>query len=105
MTVEAAVSRTIDAQLEVEAAPGEVTVTENVLLVNPDTAAAATYRQILSTEPLEVPTSTRSFTHLLSAEAGISADLPPVLGNSNGNISPSAFDLSMSPISLPTKDR
>jgi hypothetical protein len=36
-----------------------------------------------------VPTSTRSFTHLLSAEAGISADLPPVLGNGNGNISPS----------------
>lgn len=88
VTVEAAVSRTIDSQLEVEAAPGEeVTVTENVLLVTPDTAA--TYRQISSTELLQVPTSTRSFTHLLSAEAGISADLPPVLGNGNGNISPS----------------
>jgi Carboxypeptidase regulatory-like domain len=88
VTVEAAVPRTIDAVLEVEAAPGEeVTVTENVLLVNPDTAS--TYRQISSTELLQVPTSTRSFTHLLSAEAGISADLPPVLGNGNGNISPS----------------
>lgn len=86
--VEAAVARTIDAQLDVEAAPGEeVTVTENVLLVNPDTAS--TYRQISSQELLKVPTSTRSFTHLLSAEAGISADLPPVLGNGNGNISPS----------------
>ena len=36
-----------------------------------------------------VPTSTRSFTHLLSAEAGVSADLPPVLINGTGNISPS----------------
>jgi len=88
VAVEAAVVGTIDAQLEVEAAPGEeVTVTENVLLVNPDTAS--TYRQISSQELLQVPTSTRSFTHLLSAEAGISADLPPVLGNGNGNISPS----------------
>ncbi len=88
VAVEAAVARTIDAQLEVEAAPGEeVTVTENVLLVTPDTAS--TYRQISSQELLQVPTSTRSFTHLLSAEAGISADLPPVLGNGNGNISPS----------------
>jgi hypothetical protein len=85
--VEAAVSRTIDAQLEIGATQEEVTVTENVILVNPDTAS--TYRQISSTELLQVPTSTRSFTHLLSAEAGISADLPPVLGNSNGNISPS----------------
>ena len=88
VAVEAAVARTIDAQLQVEAAPGEeVTVTENVLLVTPDTAS--TYRQISAKELLQVPTSTRSFTHLLSAEAGISADLPPVLGNSNGNISPS----------------
>jgi len=88
VAVEAAMARTIDAQLEVEAAPGEeVTVTENVLLVTPDTAA--TYRQISSQELLQVPTSTRSFTHLLSAEAGISSDLPPVLGNGNGNISPS----------------
>ena len=88
VAVEASVSRTIDGELEIEAAPGEeITVTDNVLLVNPDTAAA--YRQISSKELLEVPTSTRSFTHLLSAEAGISADLPPVLGNGNGNISPS----------------
>jgi Carboxypeptidase regulatory-like domain len=88
VAVEAAVARTIDAQLEVEAAPGEeITVTENVLLVTPHTAS--TYRQISSQELLQVPTSTRSFTHLLSAEAGISADLPPVLGNGNGNISPS----------------
>jgi hypothetical protein len=87
-TVEAAVSRTVEAVLEVESAPGqEVLVVENALLVQPDTAA--TSRQISTRELLEVPTSTRSFTHLLSGEAGISADLPPVLGNGNGNISPS----------------
>ena len=88
VAVEAAVARTIDAQLEVEAAPGEeVTVTENVLLLTPDTAS--TFRQISSKELLQVPTSTRSFTHLLSAEAGVSSELPPVLTNGNGNISPS----------------
>ena len=36
-----------------------------------------------------IPTSTGSFTHLLSSEAGVSADLPPVLTNGTGNISPS----------------
>ena len=88
VAVEASVARTIDTQLEVEAAPGEeVTVTENVLLLTPDTAS--TFRQISSKELLQVPTSTRSFTHLLSAEAGVSAELPPVLTNGNGNISPS----------------
>jgi hypothetical protein len=88
VAVEAAVSRTINAQLEVENAPGQsVTVVENVQLTTPETAT--TFRQISTQELLEVPTSTRSFTHLLSAEAGISSDLPPVLGNSNGNISPS----------------
>jgi hypothetical protein len=57
------------------------------LLTTPDTAT--TFRQLSSTELLAVPTSTGSFTHLISAEAGINADLPPVLGNGNGNISPS----------------
>ena len=64
-----------------------MTVTENVLLLTPDTAS--TFRQISSKELLQVPTSTRSFTHLLSAEAGVSSELPPVLTNGNGNISPS----------------
>ena len=36
-----------------------------------------------------MPTSTRSFTQLLSAEAGVSTDLSPVLTNGNGNQSPS----------------
>ncbi|MCA1621514.1 MAG: hypothetical protein LC795_20020 [Acidobacteria bacterium] len=36
-----------------------------------------------------VPTSTRSFTQLLSAEAGVNTDLSPALTNGNGNQSPS----------------
>jgi len=88
VAVEAAVARTVDATLEVGSAQGEeVFVVENAILIQPDTAA--TSRQISAAELLQVPTSTRSFTHLLSAEAGVSADLPPVLGNNNGNISPS----------------
>jgi hypothetical protein len=77
----------MDASLEVGAVTETVSVTENVQLVTPDTAS--TFRQISAQELLEVPTSTRSFTHLLSAESGISAELPPVLTNGNGNISPS----------------
>jgi hypothetical protein len=88
VSVEAAVSRTINAQLEVEAAPGQsITVSENVQLSTPDTAA--TFRQISAAELLEVPTPTRNYTNLLAAEAGINSDLSPVLGNGNGNISPS----------------
>jgi hypothetical protein len=88
VSVEAAVARTIEATLEVQATPGEtITVTSDVLLTTPETPA--TFRRISSEELLELPTSTRSFTHLLSAEGGISADLPPVLTNGTGNISPS----------------
>ena len=54
---------------------------------------ATSFRQLNSLELQEVPSSTRSFTHLLSAEAGVSADLPPVLTNSNGNLSPSVNGL------------
>ncbi len=50
---------------------------------------AATARSLTSAELQAVPTSTGSFTHLLSSEAGVSADLPPVLTNGTGNISPS----------------
>jgi hypothetical protein len=87
--VEAATPRTLDARLEVgDIAAGEVLVVADVAnVITPDTAT--TSRQISGTELVEVPTSTRSFTHLLSAEAGVSSDLPPVLTNGNGNISPS----------------
>jgi hypothetical protein len=89
IVVEAALVRAVPAaQLAISAAPGQsITVVETVLLTTPDTAA--TLRQVTSRELLAVPTATRSFTNLLTAEAGISADLPPVLGNTNGNISPS----------------
>jgi hypothetical protein len=88
VAVEAGVPRNLPAQLEVEAAPGQViSVAESVELATPDTAA--TFAQITGQELTQVPTSTRSFTHLLSAEAGVSSDLPPVLTNGNGNISPS----------------
>ena len=83
-----AVPRTFDTRLELGAGKSEeVRVVADALLATPETAT--TFRQITSQELLQVPTSTRSFTHLLSAEAGVSADLPPVLTNGNGNISPS----------------
>ena len=87
VSVEAAVPRTLEDRLEVGEVGAAITVTENASLLTPDTAA--TFRQLSAEELVRVPTSTRSFTHLLSAEAGVSADLPPVLNNSNGNISPS----------------
>ncbi|MDQ3755086.1 MAG: TonB-dependent receptor [Acidobacteriota bacterium] len=85
--VEAAVPRTVEAALE----PGEVaetvTITEGTELVTPETSTVS--RQVTAEQLVQIPTSTRSFTHLLSTEAGVSADLPPVAVNSNGNISPS----------------
>ena len=50
---------------------------------------SATSRSLTGAELETIPTSTGSFTHLLSSEAGVSADLPPVLTNGTGNISPS----------------
>jgi hypothetical protein len=85
--VEAAVPRTLDIKLEAGAVSESVTITTSTETVQTETAA--TFRQINAEELTKVPTSTRSFTHLLSAEAGVSSDLPPVLTNGNGNISPS----------------
>lgn len=88
LQVEAAVSRTLDVTLD----PGEVS---EVVTVTADTQVqivsntAATFRQIDAEQLTKVPTSTRSFTHLLSTEAGVASDLPPVSTNGNGNISPS----------------
>jgi hypothetical protein len=87
VSVEAAVPRTLDETLEVGDIGETITITEDVALATPDTST--TFRQISGLEVVQVPTSTRSFTHLLSAEAGVSSDLPPVLTNGNGNISPS----------------
>ena len=85
--VEASVSRTLDDKLEIGELGASVTIETSPQLVTPETAT--TFRQLTDQELVQVPTSTRSFTHLLSAEAGISSDLPPVLTNGNGNISPS----------------
>jgi hypothetical protein len=85
--VEAGVARRVNATLEVGALTESVNVRADVPLVVSTTAT--TFRRIAAEELTEIPTSTRSFTHLLSSEAGVSADLPPVLTNGTGNISPS----------------
>ncbi|HLL70336.1 MAG TPA: carboxypeptidase-like regulatory domain-containing protein, partial [Pyrinomonadaceae bacterium] len=85
--VEAAVPRTLEAALEVGEVTEAVTVTDSAQLVTSETAT--TFRQISSAQLVSVPTSTRSFTQLLSAEAGVNTDLSPVLTNGNGNQSPS----------------
>ncbi|HEV3469216.1 MAG TPA: carboxypeptidase-like regulatory domain-containing protein [Pyrinomonadaceae bacterium] len=87
--VEAAVPRTLDVALQVGDLTGEVVnVTDTAAaLSTPDTAAVA--RQLTSEQLVAIPTSTRSFTQLLSAEAGVNTELSPVLTNSNGNQSPS----------------
>jgi Carboxypeptidase regulatory-like domain len=85
--VEAAVPRVLDTKLEVGEVSIEVNITDTAPLVTPTTAT--TFRQLSGEELVQVPTATRSFTTLLSAEAGVSSDLPPVLTNGTGNISPS----------------
>jgi hypothetical protein len=85
--VEAAVPRVLDIRLAVGEVSVEVNITDAAPLATPTTAT--TFRQLSGQELVQVPTSTRSFTHLLSAEAGVSSDLPPVLTNGTGNISPS----------------
>jgi hypothetical protein len=85
--VEAAVPHTLDLKLEPGAVSESVNVAAGTEIVQRETAT--TFRQYNSLELQQVPTSTRSFTHILSAEAGVSADLPPVLTNGTGNLSPS----------------
>ena len=85
--VEAVVTRQVPVTLEVGSVAEVVNVSADAPMVVANTAA--TYRRLNADELTLVPTSTRSFTHLLSAEAGVSADLPPVLINGTGNISPS----------------
>ncbi len=87
VAVEASVPRVLDAKLEVGEVSIQVEITDTAPLLTPTTVT--TFRQLNAEELTKVPTSTRSFTHLLSAEAGVSSDLPPSLTNGNGNISPS----------------
>lgn len=85
--VEASVQRTLEVSLQVGAVDNIVTITSDTPLVQAE--SAATSRQITGEEVTKLPTSTRSFTGLLSAEAGVSSELSPVGVNGNGNISPS----------------
>lgn len=85
--VEASIPRTLEDKLEVGEIGIVVNITDGAALITPETSAVA--RQLSSEQLVQVPTSTRSFTQLLSAEAGVSSDLSPVLTNGNGNQSPS----------------
>lgn len=87
--VEASVPRTLEAKLEVGELTGEVVnvVEGGAALATPDTSSIS--RQLTAEQLVAVPTSTRSFTQLLSAEAGVNTDLSPALTNGNGNQSPS----------------
>jgi hypothetical protein len=87
ITLDAGSVRTVPVSLEVGAVTEVVQVTADARLLAVASAAAA--RSLTAAEIEAVPTSTGSFTHLLSSEAGVSADLPPVLTNGTGNISPS----------------
>ena len=84
--VEASVPRTLEDKLEVGDVGATINIVEGAALVTPDTAT--TFRQLSAEELVSVPTSTRSFTQLLSTEAGVNTELSPVLTNGNGNQSP-----------------
>ncbi len=86
-TVEASVTRSMEVALEVGTADVFVDVTSDQPLVQAETATVS--RQITGEQLTRTPTSVRSFTGLLSAEAGVSSELSPVGVNGNGNISPS----------------
>ena len=85
--VEASVPRALEDKLEIGEIGAVINITEGASLITAETATVA--RQLTSEQLVQVPTSTRSFTQLLSAEAGVSTDLSPVLTNGNGNQSPS----------------
>ncbi|MBA3515216.1 MAG: carboxypeptidase regulatory-like domain-containing protein, partial [Pyrinomonadaceae bacterium] len=85
--VEASVPRTLEDKLDVGEVGATINIVEGAALVTPETAT--TFRQLSADELVSVPTSTRSFTQLLSTEAGVNTELSPVLTNGNGNQSPS----------------
>ena len=82
VTVEAAMIRSVAVTLEVGGVTETVQVAADAALLN--MTSSTTARSLSSVELESVPTSTGSFTHLLSSEAGVSADLPPVLINGTG---------------------
>jgi hypothetical protein len=87
LLVEAAVPRRIDVTLALGGLSEEVTVIADSPVLQRTSPTVA--RRLSGTELTSVPSSTRNFTHLLTATAGVSADLPPVGSNDTGAISPS----------------
>lgn len=85
--VEASVTRSVEVTLEVGVSDVFVDVIAEQPLVQAESAAIS--RQITGEQLIKTPTSTRSFTGLLSSEGGVSTDLSPVATNGNGNQSPS----------------
>ncbi|MGH9882673.1 MAG: carboxypeptidase-like regulatory domain-containing protein, partial [Pyrinomonadaceae bacterium] len=67
--VEASVPRSLEDKMEIGEVGAVVNITEGAALVTPDTAT--TFRQLSAEDLVAVPTSTRSFTQLLSTEAGV----------------------------------
>jgi len=85
--VEASVTRSVDVTLEIGVSDVFVDVTTDQPLVQSESAAVT--RQITGEQLIKTPTSTRSFTGILSSESGVSSDLSSVGVNGTGNISPS----------------
>lgn len=85
--VEASVPRSLVDKLEIGEVGAVINIMEGAALLTPETSAVS--RQLSAEQLVEVPTSTRSFTQLLSTEAGVNTELSPVLTNGNGNQSPS----------------
>jgi hypothetical protein len=85
--VEASVPRTVDVKLQLGVSAEVIITVADTPLVQTESAAVA--RQITGEQLTKAPTSTRSYTGLLSSEAGVSSELSPVGVNGNGNISPS----------------
>ena len=85
--VEAAVPRSVNITLEVGGLSEVVKVEGSSPILNVSTPTVT--RRLGGDEITAVPSSTRNFTHLLTATAGVSADLVPVGSNDTGAISPS----------------
>ena len=85
--VEAAVPRALDVTLEIGGLTEVVKVEGASPILNVSTPTVS--RRLGGEEITSVPSSTRNFTHLLTATAGVSADLAPVGSNDTGAISPS----------------
>jgi hypothetical protein len=85
--VEASVPRAVNVTLELGGITEVIRVDGGSPVLNVSTPTVT--RRLGGEEITSVPSSTRNFTHLLTATAGVSADLSPVGSNDTGAISPS----------------